>query len=194
MPHLPIGAAMKILHFVWLHRFAFAFILVSLLVVAFVMLRPSIQRFYWVGNTDIEIEFLVTDALTGETIQGATIQVRVEGEECGGKKKEQFNLVTGANGSVKRLVRNCMSFGTVGDNIDTFAMHLPLWSYQVSRDGYIPSEWKVLDDMEYAGKVQRGTPAATLLIQIPLRDCPISQLMRQLGSETRHPSLLAPGD
>jgi hypothetical protein len=129
---------------------------------------PATPRTRWVGYTRLEIECVVTDAGTGEPIRGATILVHSEGGLCGERDKQRFALVTGPDGVVKRLCEDCMCFGTTGWGVDTYFVHLPCWLYQVTADGYAPTEWAWLDVPENARRVRRGEPAAKLVLRIEL--------------------------
>jgi hypothetical protein len=143
--------------------------LIAIGVVAAPFLISIEQQIYWVGHTDLEIECIVTDALTGDPIKGALIHVRSEGGLCAEREEQQFELKTDANGSVKRLIKDCMCFGTRGRNIDTYFVHLPWWFYQVRANSYHPSEWTELNIPQNVRQVQRGKPAATLVVPIQLQ-------------------------
>jgi hypothetical protein len=141
----------------------------AIVVVAVLLLLPAVQRVHWVGGTDLEIQCIVKDATTGAPIQGATIEVKSQGGLCAESEKGDFVLVTDAIGSVKRLVKDCMCFGTSGWNIDTYVVHLPWWFYRVKAEGYVESDWMELDVPGNIRRVQRGKPAATLVLEINLR-------------------------
>jgi len=113
---------------------------------------------------------VVRDATSGEPISGATIVVQSEGGFCEGGKKEVFALVTDQAGSVKRLSKNCMCFGTKGEGgIDTVSVHLPDWIFQCKAEGYASSGFLTLDDLEYRQQVQRGNPVTKLVVPINLK-------------------------
>ena len=139
----------------WLLLGAFLAMIASLFV-------PVVQVACWVGATDLEIEWVVTDAATGEAVRGATILVAPS--NC---REIQFSLVTDENGRAKRSV-NCGCSGRSGWNIDTCFVHLPNWYFLVSAKGYIRSECEMLDDPENFRRVQGGSPTATLLVPITL--------------------------
>jgi hypothetical protein len=143
-------------------------VLAAIVVVLGMLLLPAIQRAHWVGSTDLEIEYIVTDAVTGELIKGATITVHAEGGDCAEREKQRFSLVTDATGSVNRLCKGCMCFGTSGWNIDTYVVHLPWWYYQVTAEGYSTTAWTELDVIENVRNVLRGNPAAKLVVPIML--------------------------
>lgn len=143
---------------------------VLLLFVAVALISLSVeQRIHWVGSTDLEIEFMVTDAATNEPIPEATIQIHSEGGLYAERGRQDFVLITGEAGQARRLCKDCMCFGTSGRNIHTFFVHLPEWYYHVIARGYAPSEVTELDIPENVGRVQRDKPAARLIIPIRLR-------------------------
>lgn len=141
----------------------------TLLIVALWFWIPTLKRVSWVGHTDLEIEFIIFDAVSGEPIPGAVIQIKSEGGFCAEREKMEFSLTADANGSAKRLLKDCMSFGTSGAYIDTYCVHLPWWIYRVEAVGYTSSGWTALDTPENARKVQRGNPAAQVAIRTELR-------------------------
>jgi hypothetical protein len=132
---------------------------------------PFFDTYDWVGSTDVEVEFAVADAETGQPLPGATVQVRQEpGGFCKDQPAPQFSLVADATGGVKRLSEHCMCFGTRGLGKDTFAVHLPLWQFQGSAPGYTPSEWIDLNDFDrFVRKVRRERGMARLLVTVELR-------------------------
>jgi hypothetical protein len=137
--------------------------------IAGLFLIPAPLRIHWVGFTDLEIECFVKDAGNGAPIQGATIRVKSQGGLCAESENGDFALVTDANGSVKRLVKDCMCYGTSGWNIDTYFVHLPEWVYQVKAEGYCESEWTGLNVAENVRRVERGRPAAILVVETDLK-------------------------
>lgn len=131
-----------------------------------ILLAPALDTAAWVGMTELEIEFIVTDAATGAPVKGAIVHVKQEEGGFCEREKGEFELATDANGSAKRSVKQCMCYGKSGWNIDTFAVHFPSWSYQVSANGYATSEWAWLHGgAEDVGQVRRGSPAATVAVQ-----------------------------
>jgi hypothetical protein len=141
----------------------------SLLLAALGLLfLPTLLPCDWVGDTDLEVEFVVRDTATGEPVPGATLQVHSEGGLCAERERQDFSLVADPAGRVKRLCRNCLCFGTRGWNIDTYVVHLPWWFYQAKAPGYRPSALLQLDVPEYVRQVQRGRPFARLVVRVPL--------------------------
>jgi len=134
---------------------------------AFFALGQSIK---WVGHTDLEVRFLVTDAETGQPVSNATIQIRAEpGGFCNDPPQLEFAITTDENGHAKQRATSCMCFGSKGTFENTFALHLPKWSFHVTANGYSATDSTCLDIPANAQQVQRGDPFATLSVPIRLR-------------------------
>jgi hypothetical protein len=143
-------------------------VVIAILVAVCGLFFPMVQVAWWVGHTDLLIEFIVSDADTGEPIPNAKIQIHSEGGLCEEREKEDFQLVTGSTGKVQRLCRQCMCFGTRGWNIDTFEVHLPWWSYRVSAPGYVETVRTELDVQENVRRVQRLEEHSSLVVLVQL--------------------------
>jgi hypothetical protein len=146
----------------------FLAVVVLLLLLGLVIIQGSTLTIHWVGFTDLEIEFFVMDAVTGQPIKGATIQVLTEDCLCAAEDK-QFSLTTDHNGSLRHLTMDCMCFGTSGPTIDTYVVHLPSWTYQVKAAGYVSTEWTSLDVPENIRQLKRAKPAARLVVRVALK-------------------------
>jgi hypothetical protein len=123
----------------------------------------------WVGHTDLEITFLVVDEATAQPIPRARIEVHSEGGLYEGVKHQDFALVADRAGRLKHLFKDSMCFGTTGPNIDTYVVHLPDWYYRASAPGFEPTEMTALDVLENRKRVRRGKQAATLEVEVPMR-------------------------
>jgi hypothetical protein len=75
-------------------------LVLTLAVIVVLCCLPSVELIRWVGYTDLEIEFIVRDSLTGNPIPGATILVR----EWPGN--QDLKLTTGPDGRVTKAVPN----------------------------------------------------------------------------------------
>jgi hypothetical protein len=122
-----------------------------------------------VGSTDLEVEFVVLDEVTGTPIPGARLDIQSEGGFCDEGKRQEFRLVSGLDGRAKRLCKECMCFGTSGWKINTYVVHLPCWFYHASADGYNSSDKAELDVQDNVRRVQRAKPAARLVIKVLLQ-------------------------
>ena len=83
----------------------------------------------WVGQTDVLVRFIVTDAETCVAIPGVAIQIQDEADRIPHEPRlPQFTIKTDANGQAQRLATECMSFGSRGPFEDSFFVHLPFVS------------------------------------------------------------------
>jgi hypothetical protein len=132
------------------------------------LLLPNVQTIRWVGHCDLEIEFSVSNSDSGDPISGAVVHVHQErGGFCEDRSEKDFDLTTGPNGCVSPLCKTCMCFGSRGTQINTFAVHLPDWTFRVSAAGYQETDLIFLDT--YSRDVRRGEPAVTLKVPVVLQ-------------------------
>ena len=127
---------------------------------------------HWVGHTDLEIEFVVTDATTGHPVEGAEVAVRPDGGLYQERDEAAFALRTDAAGTARRVCHSSMCFGTQSGLgfTDTYVVHLPWWDVRVSAAGCEPVGNFFLDVPEYVRQVERvGPRAAKLVVQVSLR-------------------------
>jgi len=130
-----------------------------------------VQTIYWVGSTDLEVEFAITDAATGSPIPGSRIEVQSEGGFYEEQDKQEFVLVAGAHGVARKECRGSMCFGTQSGLrfTNTFVVHLPWWRYRVVSEGYEPTEWTDVDVLELRRQVRRTSPGkAGLVVPVSL--------------------------
>src|SRR6516164_5441944 len=136
----------------WRRRLLIAAIALPLLVWGF----DRVQRIYWVGSTDLEVAFAVTDAATSSPIPGARIEVQSEGGFYEERDKQEFVLVCDVSGVARKVWRKSMCSGKQSGLLftNTFAVPLPWWRFRVSAPGFQPSEWVDLNAVEYIRQVQ----------------------------------------
>jgi len=139
--------------------------------IALIAIAPSLLTVQkWVGRTDIEVSFVVTDAETGQSISDATIHVRANrGGFCEDQEARNFTLLTDAQGVGRVVCKQCMCFGSRGTFEDTFASHLPPWLYHATAAGYADGEPAWLEVEENVARLRRGSPFATISTVIQLR-------------------------
>ena len=129
----------------------------------------------WVGSTDLEVEFAVTDAATDGPVPGARVEVQSE-VGCDTKDFEQdLTIPVDAAGSARMEVRPCVCFGTQSGLrfTDTFVVHLPYWRCRVIAESYEPSEWANLDVLKQRRQVRRiGPGKAKLVVPMSLHKKP----------------------
>jgi hypothetical protein len=125
-----------------------------------------IQTIYWVGSTDLEVEFVVTDAISGLPLSGAQIEVKSEGGFYEQRDEREFTLVADPDGIARKECRNSMCFGTQSGLrfTDTYVVHLPCWLFRVTAPNYEPSDWVDLDVWENVSRVQRVGPGRAKLV------------------------------
>jgi hypothetical protein len=100
------------------------------------------QRIYWVGSTDLEVEFVVTDAASGQPVEAAELLVYEEVGLYREARHGTFTLVTDEDGIARRICHDNMCSGTDSGLAFTHTYHVawPDWLIQVSATGYEPSE------------------------------------------------------
>lgn len=69
------------------------------------------QIAYWVGRTDLEVEFVITDVGTGQPIPGARVEVHSEGGFYEEQNEQEFVLIADADGVARKECRRSMCFG-----------------------------------------------------------------------------------
>jgi hypothetical protein len=130
------------------------------------------QTIDWVGRTDLEVEFLATDAATGHPISGASVEVQSEGGLYEDGDRQEFVLAADSGGVARKECRNSMCFGTHSGLgfTDTFTVHLPWWRFRVVAEGYTGSKWTELDVPQYIRQARRaGAGRAELIVPVALQ-------------------------
>jgi hypothetical protein len=131
-----------------------------------------LQTRHWVGHTDLQVDFLVTDARTGQPVAGAKVAVHPDGGFYRDRDEPAFVLMTGGDGAARRVCHDSMCAATQSGLrfTDTYAVHLPWWYFRVSAQGFEASDIVFLDAPEFARQVRRvGPRAAELVVQVSLR-------------------------
>jgi hypothetical protein len=126
----------------------------------------------WVGHADLEVEFVVVDAASDQPIEGAELAIQSDGGFYAERDEAPFTLRTDAGGAARRVCHDSMCFGTQSGLrvTDTYAVHLPWWTFRVSAPGYQPTDPELLDVRERVRQVQRvGPRAAKLVVRVPLQ-------------------------
>jgi hypothetical protein len=140
------------------------------LLVGFVTLIVCVQDTKWVGSTDLEVRFIVTDASSGQPVDGATISIHQEGygfcDSC--QDTKDFSLTTGANGTVSHRCRGCMCWGSSSVWRSTFRVHVPTWRFSAATRGHAESAAVWLQDSPYARQGKSREKDAVLEIPIHL--------------------------
>jgi hypothetical protein len=121
---------------------------------------------YWVGRTDLEVEFTIADAVSGRPVSVARVEIQSEGGFYEERDKQEFTLVADASGVTGKQCRNSMCFGTLCGLrfTSTYVVHLPWWQLRVAAAGYERSDWAFLDVSKYVLQVQRVGPGRAKLV------------------------------
>src|SRR5215207_5993454 len=146
----------------WRNRLFLAAVVVPLLIWGY----DRLQGIYWVGSTDLDVAFAVTDAGTGGPIPGARVEVQSEGGFYEERDEQEFVLVANSDGVARKECRNSMCFGTQSGLrfTDTFVVHLPWWRFRVTADGYESGDWTEMDVPENVRRAQRSEPGKAKLV------------------------------
>lgn len=152
-----------------MNRAKFVLIASGILIALIACSLPLLSVAAWVGFKDVEISFVVRDAVTGQPVPNAEIGIRQEsGGLCNDRESGNFSLNCDGVGRASHLVQRCMCYGKSGYFVDSFGMHLPHWWYRAEAPGYDPSEESYLDDGKNSKRVQRGQSTAKLEVIISL--------------------------
>ena len=126
---------------------------------------------YWVGRSDLELRFVVTDAGSGEPVADATIEIASKGGFYDEQDSREFVLEAGADGVASTVCSNSTSFGQTSwlGFSDTFSVHLPFWRYRGDVEGYEPGGWAELNVPEYRRQVEKlASNESRLTVSVPL--------------------------
>jgi hypothetical protein len=126
-----------------------------------------VQMMHWVGSTDLEVEFAITDAATGAQIPDARVEIKqAKGGFYEDRDEKEFVLASGSDGLASRGGRESMCFGTRSGLgfTDTFVVHLPYWRFRVVAGGYESGEWTELDVPQYIRQARRAGPGKAKLV------------------------------
>ncbi len=126
---------------------------------------------HWVGGTDLSVEFLVTDAESGQPISEARIEIESYGGLYQDRDEKEFTLTADAAGVARKECKeNLCSGKQSGLNLNnTFHVALPDWRYRVVAKGYNSGDWIFLSSPEPRRNVQRvGVGKTRLVIPVQL--------------------------
>ncbi len=125
-----------------------------------------VQTVDWVGLTDLEIEFVLTEAGSRTPIPGARVEVWSEGGFHAEDYPQEFVLAADSAGIARTECRHSMCCGTRSGLglTDTLAVHLPWWRFRASAPSFEPSAWVPLDVVESQRRVHRTGPGKAKLV------------------------------
>jgi hypothetical protein len=122
---------------------------------------------WWIRATNLEVEFIVISAESGQPIPAARIEVQSDcswyGEGFEGERA--FEVSTDTAGAACKQCRNnvCSGIRSGLCITDTYNVSLPRWRLRVLALGYEPSAYVNLVE-EYNGKVQHEGPERDRLV------------------------------
>lgn len=125
-----------------------------------------VQMIDWVGRTDLEVVFMLTEVGSRTPIPGARVEVQSEGGFYEERDPQEFILAADADGVAHKECRHRMCFGTRSGLgfTDTFGVHLPWWRFRASAPGFEPSAWADLDVGEYQRRAHRTGPGKAQVV------------------------------
>lgn len=120
----------------------------------------------WVGRTDLEIEFLITDSISGKAVSNARVDLGSPRELPEESQPDQPSLITDDDGRARTICRNCVCSGRRNRllQLDTFVIDLPAWQFQVIADGFEHSKRIELDVAHYVQRVVRSQKVGAKLV------------------------------
>jgi hypothetical protein len=123
------------------------------------------------GHTEVEVEFLVSDAETGEPVPGATVEVSGPGLEAGeGSQEGEVRLVTDEGGMARRRCR-CTWYAERGWLKSSFVIILPGWLFRASAPGYEPTKEKQFTE-EQGRQTRRQDGGRAFTVPVALHKLP----------------------
>ena len=125
----------------------------------------------WIGATELKVEFVVTDAETGQHVGGAEINLRDEGRLTDERPEATWTSTTDAAGITLRSVDAVCTGRQSGLKItDTYSVRCPWWYYRVKAPGYELLNWTPLQGDEQRRRAERvGPRASRLVVPIAIR-------------------------
>ena len=135
-------------------------------ILAFFMLG---QKTTWVGHTNATVNFVVTDAESGEVIPDAALKVwSGVSRFCEDRDQPEFTVKTDQKGMAAPINIRCMCYGSESVFENTYALQLPEWCFVAKAPGYVSSDLQFLGTEEHRKSVRRGKPNATVTVPVRL--------------------------
>jgi len=144
----------------WWKRLLIAVFVLALLVIVY-------DRFgiiLWQGMTDLEIEFVITDADSGKPVPKGRIEIQ-EMEP----RNEPFGLIADDAGIARKICPDCRTGGAHSRLrfTDSWVLKMPSFMLHVTAAGYDPSARICLWEPKYREQVRRiGAGQAKLVVPI----------------------------
>jgi hypothetical protein len=126
-----------------------------------------VELIAWVGATDLDVEFVITDADSGAPLPGARVEIHSEGGLLAHEEsKGDFVLIVDEDGVAQKARPRCMCHGDRSGLgfTNSFAIHTPWWRFRAVAAGYETPEWAWLDSIDHSRQLQRLGPGRTKLV------------------------------
>ena len=139
---------------------------------ALVLIYDRITSILWVGNTEVDIRVVVTDAGSGRPVAGARVEVQTTEPTDRGEELRQATVTADVDGmaQVGRPDILCSGSRSGLGLTDTFVAHLPWMRVRATAPGFAPGPWTQLNVGERIDAVQRTGPRqSTLVVPLLLR-------------------------
>src|SRR5262245_64047732 len=84
---------------------------IAVVLALFVFAFDRCQMMYWVGGTDLEVQFIVTASGSQDPVPAARIEVESHGGFYDGSEQCTFALIADEQGIAEKVCRNSMCYG-----------------------------------------------------------------------------------
>jgi hypothetical protein len=141
----------------------------AVLVVVLVLLNPTMRG---IGGTDLTVEFVITDAESGQPIDSAALHIHSEGGFYADNYTQDFRLVTDSEGIARSVCHENRYTSRSGGlwSTNTFAVYLPDWFITVIARDYQTTESLYLKDIRPRRAAERtGKGQSRVVVPISLR-------------------------
>ena len=141
------------------------------LVVGLVLAVIDLIGVGWVGNTNLEVQFVIAASDSGQPVPDARVEVQSEGGFYAEPKPQKFVLTADADGIARKECLESMCCGTKSGLhlIHSYSVRLPWWRYRIVATGFKPSPWTELEVAENGRQVRRMGPGhAQLVVRVSL--------------------------
>jgi hypothetical protein len=118
----------------------------------------------WVGSTDLTVEFVVTDADTGQPVEGA--DVLILGRTRHEREDREWQLKTDRSGIARGVVQDqtCVGRESGLRFTDTYHVYPVEWVVRVKAPGYAETEPLDLHQPPFRTAAMRNGPRQALLV------------------------------
>ena len=142
-------------------------LIVGVVIALLVLLYDAMGVIRWIGSTELTIEFVVTDAQTGQPLPGAEVYLEAEsGWDFEGNERS-LRVTADAEGRVRRGIPNNTCVGSCSNLRllrDTRAVYVPSWRVTCRASGYQENDPFWLPELPHRQNVRQVGPRKDILI------------------------------